>query len=216
MDKIDDRAMVAGLDFMVAIVLVLAVVMMTILIIPLMSQEDRSWRIKQYMAAARATDILVQDTGEPGWEGKWRSNVTKIGLVYDDNGIAISKELNLTKVRMFMGYGYTDETTEIIWWEFPNSSILPNERENAARSLGLAGYNFYMQLHPVGLDNFNSTPLLMTLTDRRKVPINDYTVSVVDRYVFIQKDSTSSCRSEFICYGNPNVTVHYRLNLWVW
>ncbi len=216
MDKIDDCAMVAGLDFMVALVLVLAAVMLAILIMPSLSNEDKSWRIKQYMVATRATDNLVQDTGEPGWEGKWRSNVTKIGLVYDDEGIAITKVLNLTKVRTFMGYGYTDETTEITWWEFPNSSISPNERENAARSLGLGGYNFYMQLHPVGFDNFNSTPLVINLTDRSKVPINDDTVSVVDRYVFIEKDSTSSCRSDFICYGNPNVTVHYRLNLWVW
>lgn len=215
MDKLDDSAMI-GLDFLIAIVLVLAAVMMAILIMPSMSHEDRSWRIKQYMVATRATDNLVQDTGEPGWEGKWRSNVTKIGLVYDDEGIAIRKELNLTKVRMFMGYGYTDAPTGITWWEFPNSSILPNERENAARSLGLEGYNFYMQLHPVGLDNFNSTPLMINLTDRNKVPINDDIVSVVDRYVFIEKDSTSSCISEFICYGNPNVTVHYRLNLWVW
>lgn len=211
----NDRGMVS-IDLMVAIMLVLAAVLMAIQIIPTVSHEDRDWRIKQYMTATRAADNLVQDTGEPGWEGKWRSDVTKIGLVYDDKGIAIMKELNFTKVRTFMGYGYTDVPTGIIWWEFPNSSILPNERENITKSLGLEGYNFYIQLHPVGLDNFNSTPLVMNLTDRSKKTINDDTVSVVDRYVFIRKDSSSSCRGDDICYGNPNVTVHYRLNLWVW
>ncbi|CAG0976313.1 MAG: hypothetical protein OIN86_07815 [Candidatus Methanoperedens sp.] len=206
----NDRGMIS-IDLMVAIMLVLAAVLMAIQIIPTVSHEDRDWRIKQYMTAARAADNLVQDRGEPGWEGKWRSNVTKIGFVYNDKGIAIMKVLNLTKVRTFMGYGYTDVPTGIIWWEFPNSSILPNERENAAKSLGLGGFNFYMQLHPVGLSDFDSNLLMANLKNRS---INDNTVSVVDKYVYIIKDIGSPCRQDFIC--NQNLTVHYRLNLWVW
>jgi hypothetical protein len=212
MDRMNDRGMVT-IDLMVAIVLLLAAVLMAIQIIPTMSHEDRDWRNKQYMATTRATDNLVQDTGDFGWEGNWRYSVTKIGLVYfDNNKTAMMKVLNSSKINALMGNGSLDINTSKRWWEFPNSSISETERDNAARSLGLEGYYFYLQLHPVGLEDFNSTPLINKLTDRSKVSINDYTVTVVDRYVYIKNES-DSC--EYIC-DNNNKTVHYRMNLWVW
>jgi|SRR3990170_2276808 len=227
MDKMNDIGMVA-IDLMVAIVLVFAAVMLAILIMPSLSHEDRDWRIKQYMVATRATDNLVQDTGEPGWEEKWKtnySNVSKIGFLHAENGMVMQNVLAETKIDALMIIHIDDGGTELPWWEFPNSNSTTTlaERENATRALGLEGYNFYIQLHPewvkssdtAELDKFNSARLKLILTNRSKVPINDDTVTVVDRYVFI-KNSTSSCRSEFICYGNPNSTVHYRLNLWVW
>ena len=208
----NDRGMV-GIDLIVAIVLVLAAVLMAAQIMPSMSHEDRDWRLKQYMATARATDNLVQDPGDPGWEGKWNASVTKIGLVYvDDNGTVIMKVLNASKVQSLMGDGYLDSYTIKRWWEFPNSSISETERDNASRSLGLEGYTFYMQLYPFGLEGFNSTPLINNLTDRSNVSINDLTVTVVERYVYI-KNGSNSCG--YICDHN-NKTVHYRLNLWVW
>lgn len=209
----NDRAMVA-IDLIVAIVLVLAAVLMAIQIIPTMSHEDRDWLIKQYMATTRATDNLVQDPGDTGWEGNWRTNVTKIGFVYvDNNKTVIMKVLNSSKIIALMGNGYLDNNnTGVRWWEFPNSSSSIPERNNAARSLGLEGYTFYMQLHPFGLENFNSTPLIINLRDRRNVSINEFTVTVVDRYVYI-KNNSNPCG--YIC-DNNNKTVHYRLNLWVW
>lgn len=204
----NDRGMVT-IDLMIAIVLVLAAVLMAIQIMPSMSHEDRDWRNRQYMAITRATDNLVQDPGDPGWEGNWSNSATKIGLVYvDDNNTVMMKVLNLSKIRALMGNGYKDINNNI-WWEFPSFGISETDRDNAARSLGLEGYTFYMQIHPFGLENFNSTPLMNTLTDPGKVSINNGTVTVVDRYVYIKNGS------DFI-RDNNGKTVHYRLNLWVW
>ncbi len=208
-----------SLDLITALVLVIGAVIMAILIMPTLSHEDRDWRIKQYMTATRVTDALVQDEGNAGWETNWTpsnyANVTKIGFVYVDNGTVVRKVLNLIKIQALMGEGYIDiETnttgTNTTWWEFPNPTTSKVERENATRALGLEGYNFYMQLHPIGLepDLFNSTPLQVNLTNHSKVPISDDTVSVVDRYVYIKSNG------EYIKYKNK--AVHYRLNLWVW
>ncbi|MDJ1423419.1 MAG: hypothetical protein M5U10_16105 [Candidatus Methanoperedens sp.] len=219
MDKIstDESAMI-GLDLMVALTLIIAAVIISILIMPTLSHEDRDWRIKQYMTATRATDNLVQDDGG-AWETNWNrtegnySNVTKIGFIYVGSDGAMQKVLSIAKVEALMGQGYEDNVTKTTWWEFPNSSApdtSPAERENATRALGLTGYNFYMQLHPVGLNPalFNSTPLETNIS-KSLGNINLNTVSVVDRYVYI-KDSTGNYL-EF-----DNEAVHYRLNLWVW
>jgi hypothetical protein len=223
MDKLRENSAVVSIDLLVAMVLVMVAVIMAIQILPAVSHEDRDWRIKQYMTAVRATDNLVQDTGDTGWEANWiggnYSNVTKIGFV-DNN--SISKVLNETKIRALMGAGYPDSltgTATLYWWEFPNSSTSQAERDNAAQALGLTGYNFYMQLHPVGLNpsQFNSAPLVTNLTNRSQVPINNDTATVIDRYVYIKKVS-GDC--EFICYYNAtlkkDISVQYRLNLWVW
>jgi hypothetical protein len=219
MDKIDDRAMVTGLDFMVAIVLVLAAVMMAILIMPSLSHEDKSWRIKQYMAATRASDNLVQDEGQEGWVANWTdqnySNATKIGFVYAGQ----PKVLDRMKINAMMAKNIDDEIngTNLSWWEFPNFTKQPNERkieqENATRALGLDGYNFYMRLYPVGLSNFNYSRVEMNLTDRSKVPVSENTASVVDRYIYINS-TDPLCKGRYLCYNY--ITVHYRLNLWVW
>jgi hypothetical protein len=207
----NERAMIS-IDLMVAIVLILAAVLLATQIMPTVSHEDRDWRIKQYMTATRATDNLVQDMGEPGWEGKWRSNVTKIGLVYvDDKGKVMMKVLNLTKVNALMGDGYQDNVTKTIWWEFPNQSIQLTERENATKSLGMDGYNFYMQLHPVGLDLFNSSPLEINLSEQKG--INYDTVTVVDRYVYIINPASED-QIKYLKFDNE--AIHYRLNIWVW
>ncbi len=213
MDKLDDSGMVVGIDFMVAIVLLISAVMMAIMIMPAVSHEDRDWRIKQYMTTTRATDILVQDTGEEGWEGNWTSNVTKIGFLYVDDitGVAMLKVLDLNKVMALMEPGYTDNTTGTTWWEFPNYSIPRNVRDNVASSLGLERYNFYMQLHPVGLNNFNSTPLDANLRAQKGISYD--TVTVVDRYVYIMNPSSPDL-IKYLKYDGK--AIHYRLNMWVW
>ncbi len=233
MDRIirDDSAIV-NFDLKFAIVLVISTVAAVILIMPNLSHEERDWRIKQYMTAARVSDNLVQEAGAPSTWGEkdWNrtagnySNVTKIGLAYTDaNGIPVQKVLNLSKIKVLMGGdGYLDNGTQTRWWEFPNSTTSQAERENAKRALGLDGYNFYMQLHPVDnlrLDDslciFNPVPLEANLTNRSKVPINNDTVTVVDRYVYI-KDAANP--SKYLTYNCTNYTnsIHYRLNLWVW
>jgi hypothetical protein len=205
----DDSALAANFDFMFAIVLVMGVVTMAILIMPNLSHEDRSWRNEQYMTGVRASDNLVRDEGEAGWVANWQTsdyaNVTKIGFVNDSE---IPKVLNKTKIDVLM-VNYTDDVTNLTWWEFPNSAFNDSNPEhvNASRTLGLEGYKFYMQLHPVGLDNFSSIPLEMNLTNVSKI----YDTVSVDRYVYIKNDS---CKGGFTCYYNK--TVHYRLNLWVW
>ncbi len=231
MDRIirDDSAVV-NLDLKFAIVLVISTVAAVILIMPTLSHEERDWRIKQYMTAARVTDNLVQETGAPStWEADWNrtaenySNVTKIGLTYTDaKGIPVQKVLNLSKINALMGEGYLDNRTQTRWWEFPNSTTSQAERENAIRALGLDGYNFYMQLHPVDnirLDDisciFNPVPLEINLTDRSKVPINDDTVTVIDRYVYIKDVVNPSKYLNYSC-TNYKYSTHYRLNLWVW
>ncbi len=224
MDKLDDRAMVSSLDFMIAIVLVMAAVMLAILIMPSLSHEDKSWRIKQYMVATRASDNLVQDEGQIGWVANWTSSnyskVTKIGFVYSGQ----PKILDRTKIDGMMARN-VDVITGLPWWEFPNFSKPLNEQkieqENATRALGLEGYDFYMRLYPVGLNKskFNYSSVEINLSDRSKVPMIENSASAVDRYVYINS-SVPSCylglgyEEKYICYDNK--TVHYRLNLWVW
>ena len=213
MDKLDDRAMISSLDFMIAIVLVMAAVMMAILIMPSLSHEDKSWRIKQYMVATRATDNMVQDEGQIGWVANWTSsnysNVTKIGFVYDGQ----PKILDRTKIDVMMAKN-VDVITGLFWWEFPNFTKLPYEKkieqENATRALGLDGYNFYMRLYPVGLNNFNYSRVEINLADRSKVSMIENTASVVDRYIYINS-SDPLCKGGYFFYENK--TVHYRLNL---
>ncbi len=214
---------IVSIDLMVAIILVMMAVIMAIQMLPAISHEDRDWRLKQYMAATRASDNLVQDMGAPlNWDTKWNAtlpdykNVTKIGLVDDSS---LPNVLNLTKINVLMGPGYpnTGTGTTLYWWEFPPNFTTSTQaaRDNASRALGLTGYNFYMQLHPV-LDNstFNST----NLTNRiLALPINKDMATVIDRYVYIRNVSVDC---EYVCYYNStlkkDLSVHYRLNLWVW
>ncbi len=219
----DESAMVS-IDLIAAITLVIAAVMMTILVMPTLSNEDRDWRIKQYMTASRAADILVQDAGEPGWETIWnKSNdssfaeVSKIGFVYVDTlGKEHIKEFDMMKVNALMVQN-TDATTGLNWWEFPDVHSKPWNEQNAGqanvtRVLGLDGYNFYMQLSPVALNGsgFDYTPLDTYSINRSNLPINYDTASMIDRYVYIH----GSCGEGFLCYNGS--TLHYRLNLWVW
>jgi hypothetical protein len=210
----NDRAFV-NIDLMFAIVLFIAAIILAIMVLPSLSHEDRDWRIMQYMAATRASDNLVQDSGDPqDWTTSWTSGnyayVTKIGLAYADTGTVLLKVLDEAKVDALMT-GYNDNATGVLWWEFPNSTTSPQEKENAKMALGLEGYNFYIQLHPVGLNLFDPTPLVTNLTNRSAVPINNDTVSVVDRYVYIKNDSFLSGYNSY-----NGTTIHYRLNIWVW
>ncbi len=214
MNAKNESAMVS-IDLMVAIVLVIGAVMLAILIMPTLSHEDRDWRIKQYMTATRATDGLVQDAGETGWEAEWTvgnyNSVTKIGFLYIESGNPQQKVLDLKKVKALMGAGYEDNVTKTPWWEFPNPAASYTERENAARALGLGEYNFYMELHPVGLQLFNSTPVETNLSSVKGIDFDK--ASVVDRYIYIA-DPDSPETIKYIKFDNK--AVHYRLNLWVW
>lgn len=202
-----------GIDLIFAIVLLMSAVMMAILIMPTLSGEDRDWRIKQYMVTTRATDNLVQDTGEEGWENSWKvnySNITKIGFLYVYDDKKIQKVLDKTKIDVLM-ISYIDNQTGITWWEFPGTGASREERRNATRALGLEGYDFYMQLHPVGLNLFNST--FLDTNVRRINGTGLDTTSVVDRYVYVI-DPDSDDQIKYIKYDNE--AVHYRLNIWVW
>lgn len=199
-----------GIDFIVALVLLIAVVILAVMIMPSMSHEDRDWRIKQYMTATRASDNLVQTTGGEGWENVWDtnySNVSTIGLIYVGAEGPKKKVLDYNKIKKLMGTPYKDN--ELSWWEFPGPSTSVSEQDNASRALGLSGFNFYMRLHPIGLDiaDFNSTVIETNLS---KQNINFETVSVIDRYVYI-KDASGYLKDRYGQY-----TLHYRLNIWVW
>lgn len=217
---IENDSAALGIDFIAAIVLVITAVTMAIMVMPTLSHEDRDWRIKQYMTATRAADILVQDAGNPeewktDWMAKDYSNVMKIGFVYvDADNKANLKVLDSTKINALMSTQPDDGTGVLQWWEFPNFSKPRVQQEyevaNFTRILGLDGYNFYIQLHPVGVSKFNSTALDKNLGNRSKVQINYETASMIDRYVYIH----GSCEEGFFCYNGS--TVHYRLNLWVW
>jgi hypothetical protein len=211
----NDNASVT-IDLMFAVVLVISAMIGALMIMPNISHEDRDWRIKQYMTATRATDNLVQNVGEPGWEVEWNStncsncanysNVTNIGLVYSVSvQDTAHKVLDEEKVMALMGSGYY--SSGIKWWDFPYSNTSMAERENATRVLGLTGYDFYMQIHPVGQQLFNSTPLETNLSNVKETSLN--TVSVVDRYVYIKDSAGEYLKSN-------NKVIHYRINMWVW
>ncbi len=213
----DERGM-GNIDLMFALVLVIAVVFTANSIMPDLSQQDKSWRIDQYMTAVRTSDNLVQNGGYPvDWEQKWisgnHSEVKIIGLVYFDHSNPIRKVLNLNKVEDLMGQGYRDNITGMTWWEFPNSTTRISEKQNATRALGLEGYNFYMQLHPVGLKYFDHVPPETNLSNRSRVPINENTASTVDRYIYIADPSIEG-NIKYLKYDNE--AVHYRLSMWVW
>ena len=201
-----------SIDLMIALVLLIAAVTLAVMIMPSISHEDRDWRIKQYMTATRASDNLVQSTGDWEWE-KWAdpdfSNVSTIGLYHVSDEGQKNKALDYNKIKKLMGNPYKDN--ELSWWEFPRPSTSISQRENAARALGLGDYNFYMQLHPVGLErtDFNST---FTEINLSKQTINFDTATVIDRYVYIKSDSGSG----YLKDRYDQFTLHYRLNLWVW
>ncbi len=220
----NNESAMLSIDFIAAIILVITAVMMTILVMPTLSNEDRDWRIKQYMTASRAADILVLDAGEPGWETIWNKSddstypeVSKIGFVYVNTlGREHPKDLDMMKVNALMVQN-TDAATGLDWWEFPDvhSKLWDRQeagRANATRVLGLDGYDFYIQLSPVALNgsNFDYTPLDVASINRSNLPINYETVSLIDRYVYIH----GPCGEGFLCYNGS--TLHYRLNLWVW
>lgn len=208
LDRYDDA--IVSIDLLMALVLILAAVMMLIQIMPAISHLDRDWRIKQYMTGVRVSDNLVQDTGSAAWEVYWNnsnySTVTKIGLV-DNN--STPRVLNKTKINALMK-NYTDAGTNLSWWEFPANFTSSTQavRDNVTRALGLTGYNFYMQLHPVGY-NFDMSQTNLT----NLIGANGDRASAIDRYVYIKDDSGAGV-CEFLCYNNA--AVHYRLNLWVW
>lgn len=216
MDTIKNDSAVISLDLMFALILMIGSIFMAYELMPNISLEDRDWRIKQYMTATRVSDNLVQDGGDPGWEYNWISgnyqNVTKIGFAFIDvDGNMLKKILDKTKINDLMD-SHIDDNTGLTWWEFPNLSISITDKKiiNVTRVLGLERYNFYIQLYPVpvGLDNFNFTPIQNNLINHH---INIYTASEIDRYVYIKEDS---CQEGFLCYNNT--IVHYRLILWVW
>ncbi len=185
----------ANIDFIFAITLLLGAIMTVIMTIPSLSHEDRGWRIEQYTTTARVTDNLVNNE-------KW--------LEYDN----MPKVLDRTKIIDLIGTGYIDDMSGLTWWEFPkytnyqidNGQI--NSSKNVSKKMGIEGYNFYVQLYPVGLSSFNSTLVGAGLTN---VSMNIDTVSTVDRYVYVKDDL---CRGGFVCY--TNVTVHYKLSIWMW
>lgn len=209
----DDNRAVVNIDAIFALTLIIAAVMVAIQTVPTLSHEDRDWRIKQYMITTRVSDMLVQNEGDPGWESKWKngdySNIEKIGLVYI-NGKPVKKVLDIEKIKILMGDGHKDSYTNVTWWEFPSSDTTVQARLNAMRVLGLSEYNFYMRLHPIGLENFDSTPLQTSLRDKN---INLDDVSTVDRYIYII-DPNISDEIKYVKYYNE--AIHYRLNIWVW
>lgn len=218
MDKIDDiiknnEDAIVNIDLMVALTLVMGIIIVAIHYVPIISQDNKDWRIKQYTVSVRATDNMVQNRGDPvSWNINWTSgkynDVKKIGFLYSSK--PIKKVLDIEKIRALMGDEYKDNYTNTIWWEFPTSNIDKIKIDNATRSFGLTEYNFYMQLHPVGLDYFDPIPLQINITNKN---INLDTASVVDRYVYIIDPSIDD-KIKYLRYDNE--AVHYRLTLWVW
>jgi len=201
-----------GIDFMVALVLLIAAVILATMIMPSISHEDRDWRIKQYMTATRASDNLVQSAGDEGWENEWisnYSNVSTIGFLNVNNDGLKKKVLDYNKIKKLMEDPYINN--QLSWWEFPRLTTSISVRDNAARVLGLSDYNFYMQLHPIVLDitDFNYSVTEINLS---KQTINFDTATVIDRYVYIKSDSGSG----YLKDRYDQFTLHYRLNLWVW
>lgn len=211
---IKNNGAMVNIDVIFAITLVIGAILVVNQMMPTISHEDRDWRIKQYMTVVRVTDILVQDDGESELEAKLKngnySGITKIGLAYIDNNKTVKKVLDIKKINALMGKGYKDNFTNTTWWEFPSSDINLTTRNTLAEMLGLSGYNFYMQLHPVGLSYFDSVPVQMNLSSKT---INFDGVSIIDRYVYIVDPSITD-KIKYLNYDNE--AVHYRLNVWVW
>ncbi len=186
---------IANVDLIFAMILLLGMITAVMVTMPTLSHENRDWRIGQYMTATRITDNLVSN---------------EKGLEY----YGMPKVLDESKIIGLFGTGYIDNKSRLTWWEFPkytnysvNASQI-NASKNVSKILGIGGYNFYIQIYPVGLSDFNSTLVWNSFAN---VSINTDTVSTVDRYVYIKDDS---CKGGFVCYANT--TVHYRLSIWMW
>lgn len=210
----NDRAIV-NIDLMAALIIVMSIIAVAMYSFPTVSYNDKDWRAKQYIYSIRVTDSMVQDEGDPLWEVNWTSGnysvVKKIGFLYINNkNRPENKVLNIEKLRSLMGNGYKDNSTNTTWWEFPSPDNNLTIIDNASRALGLTGYSFYIQLHPVGLSNFDPSPLETNISGKN---INFDIATVVDRYVYIA-DPAISDDIKYLKYDNK--AVHYRLNLWVW
>ena len=210
----NDRAIV-NIDLMAALIIVMSIIAVAIYSIPTVSYNDKDWRAKQYIYTIRVTDSMVQDGGDPLWEVNWTSGnysgIKKIGFLYiDNNSKPENKVLNIDKIKALMGNGYKDNSTNTTWWEFPSPDNNLSTIDNASRVLGLTGYSFYIQLHPVGLNNFDPNSLETNISSKI---INFDIATVVDRYVYIVDPSISD-DIKYLKYDNR--VVHYRLNLWVW
>jgi len=214
-DIIKNDDAIVNIDLMAALIIVMSIIAMTIYSIPTVSYNDKDWRSKQYIYTIRVSDNMVQNAGDSLWEINWKlgnySEVKKIGFIYiDNNNKPENKVLNIEKIKALMGDGYKDNSTNATWWEFPSSDNNLIIIDNASRTLGLTGYSFYIQLHPVGLNNFDSTPLDANISNKN---INFDIATVVDRYVYIVDPSISD-DIKYIKYDNR--AVHYRLNIWIW
>lgn len=210
----NDRAIV-NIDLMAALIIVMSIIAVAMYSFPTVSYNDKDWRAKQYIYSIRVTDSMVQDEGDPLWEVNWTSGnysvVKKIGFLYINNkNRPENKVLNIEKLRSLMDNGYKDNSTNTTWWEFPSPDNNLTIIDNASRALGLTGYSFYIQLHPVGLSNFDPSPLETNISSKN---INFDIATVVDRYVYIA-DPAISDDIKYLKYDNK--AVHYRLNLWVW
>ena len=215
MNVIENDSAIVNIDLMAALIIVMSIIAVAIYSIPTISYNDKDWRSKQYIYTIRVTDSMVQDEGDPLWEINWisgnYSGVEKIGFLYINNNSKPEKKvLNIEKIKALMGNGYKDNSTNTTWWEFPSPDNNLSVIDDASRALGLTGYSFYIQLHPVGLANFNPIPLEANISSKN---INFNIATVVDRYVYIVDPSISD-DIKYLKYDNR--VVHYRLNLWVW
>lgn len=214
MNIIENDHAIVNIDLMAALIIVMSIIAVAMYSVPTVSYNDKDWRAKQYIYTIRVTDSMVQNEGDSLWEVNWTSGnysgVKKIGFLYINNNKPENKVLNIEKIKALMGNGYKDNYTYTTWWEFPSPDNNLTTVNNASRSLGLTGYSFYIQLHPVGLNNFDPIPLETNISSKN---INFDIATVVDRYVYIVDPSISD-DIKYLKYDN--MAVHYRLNLWVW
>ena len=155
-----------------------------------------------YPIAARTADVLVKDPGlwDNGtsngthWEAKWGTNqlaVKRIGFAVEDR----HNILNETKMNALMSNHTGGNLT---WWEYPVDGTGDGELKNATRAIGLAPYNFYIQIRPINASAYNVTKADANIT-KTVYPIGD--VVQIERFVMM------------IHGGRAD---EYQMLMWVW
>ena len=152
-----------SMDFLTAVAVILIAFIFALNVISSMITPYSGYSKELYPAADRAVTLLIENEGywdsqygdgknwEDIWDRKNYSDVEKIGFLSlrsDDN-----KALNGYKVFTLM-HPISDIDGA---WEYPVSSTLESERDNASRAIGLGRYNYYLQIRPLDKNSYNIT-----------------------------------------------------------
>ncbi len=195
---------IINVDFTIAIVIFVLAFSFVFYALAGSTAPYRSAYNQIYPIANRVGDILVKDPGwwdngtsnGTNWEAKWNADqlaVRRIGFTVDEEKHNV---LNETKIDALMS-NHT-AAGNLTWWEYPVDSTANNELENATRSFGLWGYNFYLQVRPINATTYNSNAADDGIED--KVPKSGDVVQI-ERLALLPHDDKVD---------------KYQILLWVW